>query len=770
MNSKQNRSGARALACITMSTIGALWCVVGRCQVAADASDAAPSTDAGSDLQEVVVTALRRDTQLQKTPVSVAALSADALSQTGARDFIDFAASVPGFTILDDGPGERRPIIRGIEGAGEGEVGIYYDEFPITSTPGATNDAGRFTPDIKLVDVQQVQILRGPQGTLFGAGSEGGTIQTILHKPDLGNYSGTLSADVGDVSHGTQNVDVDGMVNIPIVTGVLGMRLVGYQIDTSGFIDNTVLGVNDINKGQTNGGRAALRYEPTSDLTIDVLALYHHAHYDAGNEAIASLGDLQSNVPAYDPLDDTVRLFGGTLRYSFNFAMLTVDASAFRRDLDFNFTFPGLPIPWTDSVAQGLAPYAPGEPTVGNANVQQPQNTRASTYEARLNAPDPAAAFQWTLGGFLQDRNAYARSRLPFVSADGEPDAAYPLFQDRTILSTLDQRAAFGELSYLLFDKLTLTAGGRWETFTASNATAYLINTGGSVGTDTYTGRDFSSSKFIKRFNLSYQLTRNLMGYVTYSEGFRAGGANQAVANEPTVPYGYAPDTVKNYEGGFKSQWLDKTLTVNVDYYHMDWNDIQVQGSTPDGLFRFTTNAGAAQSDGVELELHERPVRNLDLGLTYGWTFARLTRNEPVNPGVTESGYAGDRLPNVPDESLNLSADYTWPLANSLALRFYASYQYVGRSQNLFSADLANPATGAVTSTPDPGFAFMPGYSVIDGRISLQSDRWTLALYANNLTDKRGATNVLWDSPFTPGRYTYYVMPRVVGMSASLRF
>ena len=770
MKSKHDRAGARALACVTMSTLGALWSVAARCQVTAGTGEASSATDGAPDLQEVVVTALRRDTQLQKTPVSVAALSGDALAQTGARDFIDFAASVPGFTILDDGPGERRPVIRGIEGAGEGEVGIYYDEFPITSTPGATNDAGRFTPDIKLVDVQQVQILRGPQGTLFGAGSEGGTIQTLLHKPELTDYSGSLSADVGDVSHGGQNVDVNGMVNVPIVTDVLGVRLVGYQINTSGFIDNTVLGVNDINRGQTNGGRVAIRYQPASDFTIDVLAAYHHAHYDAGNEANASLGDLQSNVPAYDPLDDTVRLFGGTARYSFKLAVLTVNASAFRRDLDFNFTFPGLSIPWTYSTAQGLAPYAAGEPTVGNANVQQPQNTRASTYEVRLNAPDPAAAFQWTLGGFGQDRNAYARSRIPFVSAAGEPDPAYPLFQDRTILSTLEQWAAFGELSYLFFDKLTVTAGGRWETFSASNATAYLINTGGSPGTDTYTGRDFSSSKLIKRFNLSDQLTANLMGYVTYSEGFRAGGANQAVANEPTVPYGYAPDTVKNYEGGFKSQWLDRTLTVNADYYHMDWNDIQVQGTTPDGLFRFTTNAGAARSDGVELEVHERPTRNFDLGLTYGWTFARLTRNEPVNPGLTESGYAGDRLPNVPDESLNLSADYTWPLANSLALRFYSSYQYVGRSQNLLSPYLADKVTGAVTTTADPGFAYMAGYSVIDGRVSLQSDRWTLALYANNLTNKRGESNVLWDSPFTPGRYTYYVMPRVIGMSASFRF
>ena len=134
-------------------------------------------------------------------------------------------------TLLDDGPGERRPIIRGIEGAGEATVGIYYDEFPITSTPGATNDAGRFTPDIKLVDVQQVAVLRGPQGTLFGAGSEGGTLQTLFNKPDLRDFSGTVSADVGEVSHGTQNVETSGVFNLALVDGVLGVRLVGYHIN-----------------------------------------------------------------------------------------------------------------------------------------------------------------------------------------------------------------------------------------------------------------------------------------------------------------------------------------------------------------------------------------------------------------------------------------------------------------------------------------------------------------------------------------------------------
>jgi len=730
------------------------------------------STDGSAQLQEVVVTALRRNTDLERTPVSIAALSGAQLSQQGALDFIDFAASIPGLSILDDGPGQRRPIIRGIEGFGEGEVGIYYDEFPITSTPGATNDAGRFTPDIKLIDVQEVQVLRGPQGTLFGAGSEGGTIQTLFNRPDLTETSGYVSADVGKVSNGSENDETAGVANLPIINGTLGARLVAYQENQSGYIDNDVLDVHDINRGYTDGARAAIRYQLGNELTVDVLGLYQHAHYDAGSEAIASAGNLTSNVPAYDPFDDVVSMAGLTVRYHLGFATLVADASYYKRQLDFNFTFPGLPIPWQYAQAQGLAPYSPDDPTIGNSNVQQPQNTEAPSYEVRLAAPDSQANWQWTLGGFYQDRTAYAGSNLPFVGPNGEPDPAYPLFQARSILSSLSQRAAYGETSYRLFDRLTLTVGGRWATFDASTSTAYAINLGGSPGTGSYAGtsREASSSKFVKRSNIAYQFTDNLMAYVAYSEGFRAGGVNQAVENEPTVPYGYVPDTVDNYEGGFKTEWLDRRLRLNVDYYEMKWNDIQEQSSTPDGLVRFTTNAGQAKVNGVEVEASARPVAGLDLGLTYGWTDARLTANEPVNPGLTESGYGGDRLPDVPDESLNFSTDYTYPLAGDLALDFYGEYQYVGRSQNLLSPYLADPVTGAVTTTPDPGFAYMPGYSMINAHVGLETARWSASLYVNNLTDKRGITNVLWDSPFTPGRYTYYVMPRIVGVRLRVSF
>ena len=773
---KNIRSMGRARLCTIFALAATnVPCTVAFAQAVGSDAAAGPTADTSGDLTEIIVTALRRDTPLQKTAISVGAVSADTLSQTGALDFIDIAGSIPGFTLLDDGPGERRPIIRGIEGAGEATVGIYYDEFPITSTPGATNDAGRFTPDIKLVDVQQVAVLRGPQGTLFGAGSEGGTLQTLFNKPDLREFSGTVSADVGEVSHGTQNVATSGVVNLPLVDGMLGVRLVGYHINESGFVRNDTLGINDINEGYSDGGRAAIRYQPTDRLTFDVLVLAHQAHYNAGNETTVSLGKYQSNVPAYDPEDDQVHLYGLTMRYNFDFATLVADASYFRRDFLYNFVFAGLPIPWTYATAQGLAPYAAGEPTVGNGLVEQPQDTGAETVEARLSAPDPTTALQWTVGGFFQKRNASAGSNIPYAGANGEVDPAYPLFQARTILSSLAQRAGYADVSYKLFDKLTVTAAGRFEDFTATQSTGYAIDLGGEPtpnATDNggYSGRAFSDRKFIKKFNLDYQLTDTLMGYATYSEGFRAGGANQAVLNEPTVPNGYGPDTVKNYEAGLKTEWFGKRLLFNVDYYLMDWDNIQVQGETPDGLYRFTTNAGFAKVNGVEAEARVRAMQGLEFGASYGWTFARLTANYPVDPGLTESGYAGDRLAYVPRQQFNLTGDYTYPLSSDYGLRVYLDYQYVGPSQNLPSPYLADPTTGAVTTTVDPGFVSIGGYSTVNARISLQSSRWSVGIYGNNLGNKLAVTNVDWSPPFTPGRYTYTNTPRVIGLTITAKF
>jgi len=718
-------------------------------------SFAADETDQSD---EIVVTALRRTTSLQETPISIAAVGGELLQEKGAKDLIDIAASVPGFTMRDNGPGQRRPVIRGIQGAGEAQVGTYYDEFPVSSSPGATNDAGRFAPEIKLVDIDRVEVLRGPQGTLFGGGSMGGTLRIVTNKPNLDEWSGSIGSQVGFVSHGGTDMSINGAVNIPIAPGLAGLRLVGYAGRADGFIDNVTLGDKGINRSDYAGGRASLRVEPTSSLTLDLFALYQKYHTDAGNAVIASLGDLKSNLPAYDPLTDEVQLYGATAQWKTKFATIVGNFSYYQRNLDFTFLFPNLPIPRSSPT------------TLGTGIVQQPETSRAKTYELRAQSPDDKSALVWTIGAYHQDRDALTYSLLPFAAATGHPSPTLPHYQDRSIKTTLAQTALFGELSYTLWDRLTATAGIRWFDYKVTSLQATTIAAGGIIPANpgVYTGAaPFKQSDTTTKFGLSYKIDRDLMLYVLRSEGFRPGGANQNVS--PLIPPGFGSDSVTNYEVGIKSQWFDRRLTLNADYYHLIWDNMQVAGSTPDGLFRFTTNAGQAKVDGIELELSGRPTPSLELGLTYGHVNARLTKDQPFVPGVPRRGLKGDKVPAVADNSLNLSAEKSFIVSDDLTVRLRGEAQYVAGSQNNLHPTLVSTVTGTDTGITDPYFARYPGYTTYDLRLTFDFAKYTIQAFAMNLTDKRGTTFIFVDN-FRPAGYSYYIRPRTIGLSASMKF
>jgi outer membrane receptor protein involved in Fe transport len=726
---------------------------------AAALATGAPADTASSQsvtIEEVVVTALRRETLLQDTPISIATLSGDALQKHGDDDLADFASSVPGLTLRDNGPGQRRPIVRGIQGAGEAQVATLYGEYPVTSTPGATNDAGRFAPDIKLYDIERIEVLRGPQGTLYGGGSVGGTIRIIPRQAQLSEFSGSVSATAGRVSQGEANYGASGMVNLPLVQDTLGVRLVGYSREDAGFIDNVALGRNDFNEGRTHGGRASVRFEPTENFTMTSLLIYQDSDTDAGFASVTSLGELRSDVPALDPFADRVQLYGLTTQLDMQWASLIANVSYYKRDLDFTFTFPNLAIPFTAPVVRGTG------------IVQQPQIARSRTYEVRLASP-ASSALGWTVGAFRQGRDATLRSRIPFADANGTPDPASPLFQDRFVDAQLDQDAVFGEASYRWFDRLTLTAGVRWFSFDVANASRFLVNTGGTPGTGVAARSQFDDSDHIVKLNASFDLGSDAMVYAQYSEGFRAGGANQPIQTA-IIPSGFASDEVQSYEVGLKSQWLDRRLTVNLAGYHLVWNDIQVEASTPDGLFRFTDNAGEAQVDGAELEVAAQLTERFDLTLSYGYTDARLTEDQPFVPGVARRGLSDNSIPAVPEHAANLGGEYRIPLGASKTLQLRGDVQYVSDSTNLFNPFLVSATTGAPTTTPDPFFARHEAYTVANVRVELVDERWRLGIFADNVFDERGETFIFIDNFRPAPGYTYYVQPRTVGVMFSRDF
>jgi outer membrane receptor protein involved in Fe transport len=544
------------------------------------------------------------------------------------------------------------------------------------------------------------------------------------------------------------------MVNLPLVKDQLGIRVVAYSQSDGGYIDNDYLHVKDINKSSVAGGRIALRAKPAADLTIDLFALYQKFESDAGNATVRSVGELKSNLPAYDPFNDKVQLYGATVQYQLPFMTVTGNASYYQRDLDFNFLFPNLGIPFTS-------------PTVlATAIVQQPQTTKAKTYELRASSPESWKTFTWTLGVFRQERKAFTRSNLPFAGADGQPNYNLPRYQDRTIKSFIDQTAVFGEVSYTFFDRLTATAGIRWFDYKVGSQQAFAIATGGGMPAQpgVYTGAaPFSQSDYITKLGLSYNATRDVLLYALRSEGFRPGGANQTVSS--SIPVGFASDRVINYEAGIKSQWFNRSVTANFSYYHLIWDDIQVDGSTPDGLFRFTTNAGQAKVDGIEVELSAQPIRDLSLGLSYGYVDARLSEDQPFILGVPRRAFSSQRIPAVPRHTVSGWIEKSMPVSGDLTASVRLDAQYVSGSQNAFNPYLVSAATGAPTTMPDPYFASYEGYGTVDLSVALKSAaNWTVRLSSTNLFDERGITYVFKDN-FRPAGYTYLIRPRTVGLS-----
>jgi len=291
----------------------------------------------GSVFEEIVVTALKRSSTLQSTPISISAVSAEKLEKMGADDMIDYIRSVPSLSLVDGGPGQRRLVIRGVQGTGEAQVGLYYDETPVTGAPGAGNSPGDSQPDIKLFDVERVEVLRGPQGTLYGSGSMSGTLRVIFTKPNTTEFEGAFDGTISSTAHGGGNYELNGMVNVPLVEDKLAARAVLFWRDEAGYIDNVRLGIKDHNSQDTWDGRFMVRFNATENLTIDASAVLQRSNINGDNKWNPAIGELQIDEFTRTPFFDDTDIFNVTLNWDLDFATLTGSSSYYERRAEVNF-------------------------------------------------------------------------------------------------------------------------------------------------------------------------------------------------------------------------------------------------------------------------------------------------------------------------------------------------------------------------------------------------------------------------------------------------
>lgn len=755
-------SGAHRLAFGLVLLAWGSWTSAQTQPATASADSATPS----GGIEEVIVTALKRDTSLQETPLSISAVTGATLANSGIQDLTDLTQAAPSLMFQDSGPSLTRVVIRGINSAGEPTVGVYYDETPVSGAVGSGNDAGGATPLAKLFDVQRVEVLRGPQGTLYGSGSMGGTLRVIFNKPDF-NYEASVDADAISTSGASGGYDAQGMVNIPIIGDKLAARAVVYGEHLGGYVDNIALNQSDINGLHTDGARLLLRYVPFEDLTID--GSYFYQYLDGQDPTwYTSAGAYNSIAQTQATVTDRLQIYNLTARWDLHSVVATAvlsdterktgdagDVSAFIESYENNpddcAFFRGNGNACSPTQQTDFNNYVAAHVPSALYDIQTIYNPTA---ELRLSSAGKNRV-DWTVGGFYSDRTTHANNSE--VLADPTTGAFLQQPQGdvytRLIFDHLRQLAGFGEGSAHLTDAFTLTFGARYFNYTR--------DVGGStplgldlVGASDAPYRQVSSSQsgWVTKTNLSYQFTNQLMVYATASQGFRPGGVNQ-VLGLPNALTPYQSDSLWNYEIGTKTSWLNNRLIFDIDGYLINWSNMQVTGQTPNGAFAFITNAGAAQVKGLEIDLTAEPIANLQISANAAITHAALTEDQ-VNSNVLGPGQKGDAIPDTPRFTAGISAQYSFPLTPLLGGMARIDESYIGQRYSEFN-------------NSDGFDVELPAYSLTNARIGVEgaSKDWGVYFYADNVFNKVGI-NIGAASAISLGQETVTsIRPRTLGLN-----
>jgi outer membrane receptor protein involved in Fe transport len=733
------------------------------------------AAELGAGVEEVVVTATKRETSLQDVPMAMQAFTADALENMGADQVDGYYRMIPNFAVVDRGAGGKLYSIRGISTGlvtqGASTVGVYIDEMPIS--------AAGFQPDPRLFDIERVEVLRGPQGTLYGEGSIGGTLRMITPRPDPGAFASKVDASWQTTAKGGDGYKLNGMVNLPLIDDALALRVSGLRHDLGGYIDriampegvtldaNTLLGLppgtvpvlgtgplparKDINDEITTAGRASLLWNATDRLTLEASFLTQKMEAGGRNTEVAGVGELRTNFVLAERVADDFDLGNLSLSYDLGWARLFSSTSKFKRTRTL--------INDTSDLGEAIFPTAklPGSATF-TTELQD-----MISQEVRL-ASAGDGPLNWIVGYFYVDKdNGFEQIIVDendvfvgFMQILGLPVTNARQLLDQTGRQEERQHAIFGELTYQFTDKLSATAGLRYfdikQRDTLVNNDINILGLGLTDGVS-----KAGESDSVMKFNVSYRPGKDALLWVTASQGFRIGGTN-TTPGIPTENLTYGSDTLWNYEIGARTSWYDNRLVLSSTLYYVDWRDIQL--ALPLGTAFGTINAGKARIIGAELELQARPAAGLDLAFTAGYNDGKLTEDTPGAPAGPNPGFDGDRLPGVPRLNMAASVQYTVPLrSNGLDAFGRVDYSYTGDSTTTFN-ELSRANGMPSHFTPD-------AYGLLNLRLGVQTDRWTTALFVENATNE--VAEVLIDNASVAQRITRN-RPRTVGVNVRFDF
>ncbi len=733
-------------------------------QTAAPAGPEEARRDAAS-VGEVVVTATRRPERLQDVPLSITAFSQEDLTAKGIVGYEGLARETPGVVLNKPTANFNNFTARGVATNGYGAnlqstVAIYIDELPI-STIGNTT-----VIDPNLFDVERVEFLRGPQGTLFGSGSLSGALRILTRSPDLSKHDASVLADLGLTGSDSVRQRYNGMVNLPLVDDKLALRVVGFYRHEEGYVDNLGTGVHNANTLVDWGGRAILLWEPNDRLSVKLLASYEDSNPKDSALIDPTLGRERRRSDRPDLFVGKLETYNATIEHQFDGARLTSSTTYSRFDQKFFVDLAGT---FGGAIAFGLDAWAYQDTFVE---------------EARL-ASDPGGRFDWVVGGFYLDRRLdvdyFYRSSPAFLAArriTGLPDEYY---QRQFNYTDSHELAGFGEVTWRLSDRFWLTGGMRYGRvdaqgfvqggYTSNYLTAAL--TPGFSGPLTITqltpaaGLKAQGSKPSFKISASFRPRPSVTTYATVSTGFRTpiinafGGRPSLVnPNDLVIPAGADSDDLTNYEIGLKGRWLNGRLAANLAAYWIDWSNIQVQANRVSDSVQFATNIGAARSRGLEFEILAFPTSGLTIGFNGSFNNAKVTELSPAEAAIS-GAVPGARLA-APRFQGSAYVDYGFDLSPRARANLSLVLQHVGSYPGMFPRVPGQPNVVA------PTYGFTDAYENVNATFAVNFDKLTVGAYVENLFDDHSLTYVHPEA-FLANRFGT-MRPRTAGVRVSYEF
>lgn len=704
----------------------------------ASAADTPAETSKESQLQEVIVTAEKRTERLLDVPVPVTAIEAPQLTQNNQFRLQDYFSQVPGLIATPHTQVGYDLSIRGITtGAGTNPtVGVMVDDIPYGSS--TSYGLGTAVPDIDPGDLARVEVLRGPQGTLYGASSMGGLIKFVTVDPSTAALTGQVQAGMSTVENGPDlGYNFRGSANIP-VADTFAVRMSAFTRLDPGYIDNPALHEEGLGDERVSGGRIAALWQPVDNFTLRLSALYQTYSANDTQDVNPALGGLNQNyLPGVGAYDGNAQAYSATATLKFSNMTLTsltgYNVRTFNNSLD---------------VSQFFNPQSLYG--VSGASLVSPTRTDKFSQEIRLTGP-LGEHFDYVVGGFYTYEDS-ARSQS-ILAVNPSSGAVIANTYDNSFPSTYAETAGFADLTVHATSAIDIQVGGRWSSIRQEylpDVTVEPLFANGSTVPNVAPASYSSATPFTYLLTPSFKLTPDLLLYARFASGFRAGGSNGSFCTVYHYQCEFAPDKTENYELGTKGELLDHRVSFDASAYYINWSDIQLSAVTTNQQ-GYETNASSAKSEGLELSLNTRPLTGLTVSAWVVWNEAALTAPLP-QPSY---GSPGDMLPYSARFSGNLSIEQDFPVTGNIT-------GFVGGSVFLLGNRLGNFTGSANTPRVD-----LPGYGEADVRLGGQYTTWTVNFFVNNVFDRRGVLNAGNDL-FPPA--TIYILPRTAGLNVQKSF